>query len=244
MYEDVKKRYHFSSWSRTPRQGVSMLFQNFIPRRQDRLGWKEDATMKLVLPAGRRLTRSEWAAPRDDASRALVEIYETPSLADAQKCLLELLANNQLLRLPEGPGELGEISFVHPDGVPPAAFWVVGNLCISVAASGPKPAPVLDFAAEIQAGAVAKPRGPKRDLRVKPDTARLRANEETPLSLAVPRGMPDDVQYRYFATGGELFLKGDQVVVRALRRGAVAVEVFAVKARGKVHAARRKLQVA
>ncbi len=243
MYEEVKKRYRFSSWSKTPKQGVSILLRHFAPRREDRLGWKEAAKTQIALSGTRRLTRIEWAAPRDAESRVLVDVYETSSLTDAQKCLLEILANNELLRLPDGPTDLGEISFVHPDGVPPAAFWVVGNLCMGVTSFGPKKAPVLDFAERLHAGAIEKPRGPKRDLRVKPETTRLKAKEETVLALTAPRALPEDVQYKYFATGGELFLKGDQVVVRALKRGAVAVEAFAVKAPRSVHAARRILKV-
>ncbi|OGB95866.1 MAG: hypothetical protein A2Z31_08010 [candidate division NC10 bacterium RBG_16_65_8] len=243
MYEDVKKRYQFSSWSKTPRQGVSMLLRNFVPRREDCLGWKEAAKAQLAVAGNRRLTRTEWAAPRDAESRVLVDVYETPSFADAQKCLLETLANNELLRLPDGPAGLGEISFVHPEGVPPAAFWVVGNLCMSVTSFGSKKTPALDFARRLQARAIEKPHGPKRDLRLKAEATRLKTKEETVLHLTAPRSLPEDVQYKYFATGGELFLKGDQVAVRALKRGAVAIVAYAIKPPRSFHAARRTLKV-
>lgn len=242
MYEEVKKRYRFSSWSSTPRQGVSILLRNFAPRAEDRLGWKEAAAERFAPSATRRLTRSEWAAPRDAASRVLVDVYETPSLADAQQNLLEMLANNELLRLPDGPADLGEISFVHPDGVPPAAFWVVGNLCISVVSFGRTNVPVLDVAARLQARAIEKPRGPKRDLRLNPEKT-LQAKGETILALTAPRTLPEGVEYKYFATGGELFLDGDRVGVRALRRGEVVVEAFAIRSPRNVHAARRVLTV-
>ncbi len=243
MYEEVKDRYGFSSWRRTPREGVSILIRHFVPRREDRGGWKEAARTDHVLPGSRRLTRIEWAAPRDTGSRVLVEVYETASLADAQRSLLEILANNELVRLPDGPPGLGEISFVHPEGVPPAVFWVVGNLCMGVASFGPNNVAVLDFAGRLQTGAIEKPRSPRRDLRVKPETTPLKAKEDTILVLTAPRAFPADVQYKYFATGGELFLKADQVALRALKRGVVTVEAFAIQSPRSVHAARRALKV-
>ena len=68
-----------------------------------------------------------------------MDVHKAASFEDAQKCLLEILAKNQLARLPEGPADLGDVAFVHPEGVTPAAFWVIGSLCVSVASFGPKP---------------------------------------------------------------------------------------------------------
>src|SRR5262249_50432132 len=159
----------------------------------------------------------------------LVDVYETASLAQAQKCLLEALANNQLTRLPEGPNDLGEVSFIHPEGVPPAVFWVTGNLCVSVCSLGRTRLPVLDWAYRLQARMLDRPKVRRLDLALTPSKARLSVEEEVAVGVSLPRPLGEDGYYKLLAAGGELLFKGEEIFVRAQQKGELVVEAFAVE---------------
>src|SRR3989442_7850121 len=63
-------------------------------------------------------TRAVWEDRAHAGARLAVTVTEHVSATEALQALAIDLEANQLADLPAGPSGLGEISFVHPDGVP------------------------------------------------------------------------------------------------------------------------------
>src|SRR5262245_37218596 len=85
---------------------------------------------------GRGRTRAVWDDPQRAGARVALTVTEHDSAADALRTLAEELEANQLATLPAGPPDLGEVSFVHPAGVPPAVFFARANLTLWVTSYG------------------------------------------------------------------------------------------------------------
>ena len=228
MYDETKKTYKFASWSKHPKSGVSVLVKNFTPDKEDCMGWNREQDERFTEPGIRRLYRVMWSKPRDKKSRILVDIRETASFEQAQLSLIEHLSNNELFRLPEGPENLGDVSYVHPPGVPPASFWVTGNLCISVYSLGITAVPVLDSASCIHARIMERPSGTLKELSLKPKKKEIALNENIKISPLLPESKSEERYFKWFATGGDLFFEGEEVYFRAYKKGDIQIEAFAV----------------
>jgi hypothetical protein len=229
MHEDIKKRYNFSHWSKIAERGASLLLGDFTPWREDCLNWNRESKSVFPEAASRRLLRTVWDDPNDVDARVLVDVREMTSSANARKCMLEVLANNEMMRLPEGPDDLGEVCFVHPEGAPPAVFWVTGNLCVSVASFGRKSIRVLDWGYKLHSRMVDKPLVEKLELALVPRATRMKVKEEQPLGFSLPRVLSDEGYFKFFVTGAELLLKKGEVHVRASQQGEIVVQVFVVE---------------
>jgi hypothetical protein len=229
MYEGLKKTYHFSSWRQRAKDGGALLVRNFAPWAKDFSPWTQ-ATYDLFAEAPqRRLLRTVWDDPKEKTARVLVDVREATSFAQAQQCLLEVLANNQLARLPEGPADLGDIAFVHPQGMPPAVFWVVGNLCLSMCSFGRKPTPVLDWAVRLQARIHDKPEGGKLGLVLASGKATARVDQPVTLRVVLPKTQSSEACIKFFAPGAELSLSDEEAAVRPHEKGKLIVEVYATE---------------
>jgi len=243
MYEEIKNKYDFSSWGKRSEEKVSVVLENFIPWQEDCLGW-ERASKELFTGADeQRLLRTIWDDPKDRNSRVLIDVYETFSLTQAQECLLELLAGNQLERLPEGPKDLGGISFVHPEEVPPAAFWVRGNICLNVCSFGRKMIDVVNWSYRLDSRIMDKPKVDRFILTLTPEEDQVNVEQEVEISFSFPWQVGEDGYYKFFATGGELFFKGKQLHFRAQEEGEAVIEGFAVEAGREPYGGRLTLKV-
>jgi hypothetical protein len=106
---------------------------------------------------GKATTRAVWDDPLRPGARLAVTATEHDSASDALRGLATELEANQLATLPRGPSDVGEVSFVHPEGVPPALFFARGNLTISVFSFGNQPIDVLAYARTIDGDLTARP---------------------------------------------------------------------------------------
>jgi hypothetical protein len=243
MHDELRKAYNFTSWSRRARHGGGLVVRNFVPWAGDFEPLVQSTRDHFMEAPDRRLVRTVWDDPSDRSARILVEIRETESFEVAEKCLLEVLANNQLARLPEGPPDLGDVSFVHPEGVPPAAFWVIGNLCVSICSVGRKPIPVRDWAERLQTRLLDKPGGGKLGLAFEPAKSTGRIGQPTRLVITLARGQSPESCIKVFAPGADLSLDGDGVVVRPMESGRLTVEVYATEPGRRAAAGRTTLTV-
>lgn len=91
-------------------------------------------------------TRAVWDL---DRGRIAMTVTEYGSVQEALHGLADQLEANQAAVLPQGPAELGEISFVHPPEAPPAVFFVRGNLVIAVYSFSREAVDVLPFARRV-----------------------------------------------------------------------------------------------
>jgi len=243
MYEKTKNKYDFSSWNKRSKEEMSVVLRNFIPWQEDCLGWTRANKEFFTETDERRLRRTIWDDPKDRDSRVLIDVYETYSLTQAQECLIELLANNQLERLPEGPKDLGGISFVHPEGVPAAAFWVRGNICLSVCSFGRKMIDVVKWSYRLDSRIMDKPKIDRFILMLTPEEEQVNVEQEVGIRFSFPWQIGEDGYYKFFATGGELFFKGKHLHLRAQEEGEAVIEGFAVEAGREPYGGRLTLKV-
>jgi hypothetical protein len=164
-------------------------------------------------------TRAVWDDPQQAGVRVAVTVTEHLSAAQALQALAIELEANQLADLPPGPAGLGEVSFIHPAGVPPAVFFARANLTVWVMSFGNRPVEVVPIARVIDADLTSRP------ARVRAEGLEVAVTEN--VIRAKVRFGGDDAYLKVFAPGAELQKLDDAVVVVT---GDVAeVEVFALE---------------
>jgi hypothetical protein len=152
-------------------------------------------------------TRAVWSlgGGRRDARLALT-VKEHGSVRDALRALAGELEANQLATVPQGPSDLGEISFVHPPDVVPAVFFVTGNLMLGVFSFGREYVDVVPFARRVDA-----------EVRTRPAETRdggIDVRSDARGILALPRFAAPDGYLRVLAPGSDL-RKEDSTIVGA-----------------------------
>lgn len=162
-----------------------------------------------------------------EGGRLALTAREHDSLEDALEGLADTLEANQLAELPRGPDGLGEAAFVHPPQAPPAAFFVRGNLVLSVTSFGAGPVDALPYARRIDAELAERPAEVRED--------GIEVVEEGKTLRVEARWAGPDAYLKYMAPGGRLRKAEDGVVVEGEPE---AVEVFVVE-RGRPTRGRR-----
>lgn len=118
------------------------------------LGPQPDSEPALREQLAATSTRAVWDL---GGGRIAFTVNEHRSVEDALNALADEMESNQLAEVPPGPDDLGEVSFAHPQNVPPAVFFVRGNLTLGVFSFGREPVDVLPFARRVDADLRAHP---------------------------------------------------------------------------------------
>ncbi len=229
MNEEIKNKYDFPSWGQNPEE-ITIVLTNFVPWPEDCLGWNRTSLEFFTEAETRQLRRTIWDDPQNSDSRVLIDVYETPSFSQAQEYLIELLANNQLERLPDGPKDLGRISFIHPEGVAPAAFWIRGNLCLSIHSFGRKMVDAIEWSHRLDSRILDKPEVDRFTVTLSSEEERVNVEQEVEISFSFPWQIGEDGYCKFFATGGDLYFKGKQLYFRANNLGEAVIEALALEA--------------
>lgn len=168
---------------------------------------------------GAKTTRAVWDDPERRGARIALRVIEHASAREALDGLAETLAANQLADVPRGPADLGVISFAHPEGVPPAVFFVRGNLTLLVTSFGNLPVDVLPYARNVDGALTARPQE-LREGGVDLTTPNLRRIE------VKPRWAGEDAYIKVLAPGAELAWRDGGVEVSG---DAGVVEVYVIE---------------
>jgi hypothetical protein len=139
-----------------------------VPKGWDVVGADVAKSIGPLVPT---TTREIWNQG-DTGRRALIEIDECASAADAIAALGERLEWNQLARLDDGPSNLGMLSFVHPKGVPSATLFVRGNLCVSVSSFGAESIAATRIAEALDARLTSRPEVDRETISVTSESGR------------------------------------------------------------------------
>ena len=172
-------------------------------------------TMRELL--GANASRAVWDDPRQQGARLAVMVNEYESPAAALEALADELESNQLATVPRGPENVGEVSFAHPEGTPPAIYFVRGNLVVRVVSFGNRPIDVLPYATTLD-----------EELQSVPSDGQDGGVEVTlrgEVLHAKPRWMNDDAYVKVIAPGAELSKSDGGIAVR----GDGEVRVFVVE---------------
>jgi len=162
-----------------------------------------DSELSLREELAPNSTRAVWDLRHGDTARVAVTATEHASVRHALKALASELEANQLAELPLGPPDIGEVSFVHPDNVPPAVFFVRGNLTLGVYSFGRERVDVVPFARRVDAELLARPRDAREGgVDITFDNGGLRAK---------PRWSGADGYVKVLAPGADLRKDGELI---------------------------------
>jgi hypothetical protein len=170
-----------------------------------------------------------WDSPDSRALRVLVDVVESNSAAEAVEVLVERLEWNQLARVAERPSGLGDVAFVHPDGVPPAVFFTRGNLSVTVVSFGHEPLSVQPWAERFDRRLLERPAVERPTIALSSDRPTARAGTTLVLDYTIPWKFGDDGYLKFFAAGGVLVRREGRLTFTPTRSGEALVEVYQVE---------------
>lgn len=219
------------------------LFVGFSPWPEDCQGWRRSVRERFGEASPRPLLRTIWDHPENRDTRVLVDVVELSSANRAMEALANSLKWNQLAVLPEGPSDLGYASFIHPLGVPPAAFFVQGNVFVSVVSYASQPVDVEPWAYRIRHRLLDRPLEGRVTIGLETDRPSARIGEPYPIRYTLPWRMGEDGFVKIFAEGAVLTRETGRLSATGTRHGELALEVFAVEPGRETHVGRLRLPV-
>jgi hypothetical protein len=205
------------------------FFSGFVPWPEDLDGWRVSTFETEPEVNGRSHLRTIWDNTSDRDSRILIDVTVCSSAEDAVEALATQLSYNQLDRLPNGPADLGLISFVHPDPAPPAIFFVRGNLSILVTSFGRKAVPIQEIARRQSARLAERPRAAQSGLVLAADSPAGKAGQDIGLSFSAPFQPGANGYWKFFVTGGTAARRQGRLLLRPSSPGRLRVEAFLVE---------------
>jgi hypothetical protein len=217
------------------------FFVNFSPWPEDCQNWERSVHEHFGEGTPRPLRRTVWDNPEDRQARMLIDVLELPSVHQAVDALAEALEWNQLVELPEGPSGLGYASFVHPEGVSPAAFFVQGNLFISVSSYASEHLDVMPWASRLTSRLLNRPSEERDTISLKAQRTVARTGEPLQVGYTLPWHLGDHGFIKIFAAGARLTREKAILLVTPARPGEVAIDVFAVEPGRETHAGHLRL---
>jgi len=212
------------------------LFLGFTPWQQDAQGWNLSIREKLASPPGKSIRRTVWDSQDNRNARVLIDIIECSSAADAIEALLEELAANQLARLVEAAPHLGVASFVHPEGVPPAVFFVRGNICIRVISFARSAVAVIPWAERLNERLNNEPRVEQNRLVLESNRKSVATGEEAPIFYTLPWMLGGDGFLKFLGSGGILVAREGRLFFKASKRGEAQIRGYALEPGREPHA--------
>ena len=221
----------------------SEFFVRFSPWPEDCQDWRRTVRERFGEASPRPLVRTACDDPRNRNTRVLVDVVELSSVNEAMEALADSVKWNQLAVLPEGPSELGYASFLHPPGVPPAAFFVQGNVFVSVVSYASQPVDVVPWAYRIARRLIDRPREGRVTIGLETDRPSARISEPFPIRYTLPWRLGDDGFVKIFAEGAVLTRETGRLSATATRHGELALEVFAVEPGRETHVGRLRLPI-
>ncbi|MFW6074089.1 MAG: hypothetical protein ACOC9Y_00735 [Chloroflexota bacterium] len=226
MREITFERYQIESLMRRLPSDRGMLFLGAKVWEEDVPGWERGRNLTLQDAPNQLTLRTIWDNPDSRGERILADVIECPSTEQAILALVDRLAANQLNRLPEGPDDLGLASYVHPEGVPPSVYFVLGNLAVNIASFGDPPVDVLPAAYRLAERLSSTPEEARDELDISAGVDAVTPQEEVTVTLRLPYRVAADAYTKFFVTGGSPVRREDHVAVIAEGAGPVQVEVF------------------
>ncbi|MCP4339690.1 MAG: hypothetical protein GY799_12565 [Desulfobulbaceae bacterium] len=205
------------------------MFVGFSPSEQDMKDWQHTMKENLLEDASRPLRRSVWNHPDSSDRRALIDVAECSSAEEAMKSLVTRLEGNELARLNKGPDDLGTISFMHPEGSPPAVFYTRGNLCISVISIAPQPVEVLKLAQTLNLRLQSQSKIASDIIQFKPGQDHAKVGEDVSVSYQLLWKLAEQGYLKFTVHGGSIARKKDSLIITGSKPGVLQLEAIAIE---------------
>jgi hypothetical protein len=243
MAEEQRQQYDLDALRRLIPDDRGEFFVGFTP-------WAEDAERHVLssresLPEGpgRPLTRTVWNHPSERDQRVLIDVVECDSASDAMGALVDRLLNNQLASVPTGPSGLGEASFVHPEGAPPAVLFVRGNLAISVISFGRAAVQVLAWARRLNERLADRAAVERWTLPLTAQPARLKTGEQAVIRYSPMEAIGDGGCVKLFVTRATIGRRDGTLIVTAKAAGDAVIEAIVAEPGRRPYGGRLTIQI-
>ena len=153
-----------------------------------------------------------------------ISTYARGSREEAGLALADVLEHDQLAELVPGPKGLGDVSFAHPPGVPPAVFFFRANICAVVASFGSGDVDVAAPAGLLDDAIGAWPQ------KAKPGALALTAAPSTVPRAFILRVTPDAAPpgqfYQFWSGAGALTYDQDAVTLTFAKGESMQAAVY------------------
>ena len=215
--ERIRKQYKIDEILGRLRSDAAQFYAGFAPWPEDLEGWTCSSRELLPAEGERSLVRTVWDDARDQNSRLLIDTKECGSAQDAIEALAESLEANQLSQLPDGLSGNWFVSFVHPEGAPPAHFMAYANLLLVVSSFGRKAVPVEPVVKQLLRRLEASPESRGEFGRLTAQPTRARPGQEVLLRYELSVKPIEGSFLRFSASGGTIFRRHGQLVALPAR---------------------------
>lgn len=206
----------------------SEIYLGFVP-------WQEDLELRQSLreqfnEVPRSIVRTVWDDPEREGVRIFIEVATHRSAEDALEGLIERLKWNQLAELLRGPKELGYFSFIHPEGSPPAVYFVQGNICITVSNFAREKIDVLPVALRLVKRLVERPKVERSTIIIESTKSSAKVGEPITIRYKLPWRIGENGFVKLYCFQGMLYLDGNRVKLRGIRKGKSSVDIYTFEA--------------
>lgn len=223
------ERYQVETLMRRLPADRGMLFLGATAWQDDFPEWERSRKLAHQESPNQLTLRTVWDNQESRGERILADLTECTSTEQAVLALVDRLAANQLLRLPEGPDDLGIASYVHPEGVAPAVYFALGNLAINVASFGDPPVDMMPAAYRLARRLTSSPEDVRDELEISSSVDAASPQEEIALTLRLPYRVAEEAYTKFFVSGGSPVRREDHVAVVPAGGAPVQVEVFVME---------------
>lgn len=221
--ERIRKQYAIDEILARLPEDAGHFYSGFTPWPEDLEGWIRTSRELLPADGERSLTRAVWDLQKDRDSRLLVDVTECGSAPDAVEALAGSLEANQLASLPAGLRGNSFVSFVHPEGAPPASFLAYANLLIVIASFGRKSVSVDPLVKLLLQRLESSSKTDTKFGRLTAEPALARRSQEVLLRYELNITPIEDSYLRFSVTGGTIFRRQGQLILRPAGAGRMEV---------------------
>lgn len=242
------KVFEFDKWADSPAPGSKLFVSRFFLTPASLRGWRLEQSQSFEIGAGVPVTQTFWRRSGTKVDVILrANVYELPSLVDARRMLLQLLAGFQL------PGveriensEMEDVVFASSSGS--VVLFAAANMVFFLRNVGRDIEPLTEAAALVNERLFNRP---------SPDSVKLLplfspfrfekeevlVNDEVKLLEAPPDDLGRKRLLKFFFDSGSMSLRDGAFVYRAEVPGEQTLTVYAIDANGNALEQRLELRV-
>lgn len=229
MTEEITTRYDVKEFLFHIPKDEGELFIGFSPSQQDMEDWQHTMQENLLEEASRPLRRSVWNQLEASDRRVLIDVTECSSAEEAMESLVIRLEGNELAQLDKGPDDLGTVSFMHPEGSPPAVFFTRGNLCVSVISIAQQPVDVLKLAQVLNHRLQGQPKIARDIIQLKPGQDHAKVGQAVSVSYQLPWKLAELGYLKFTVHGGSIAREKDSLIITGSKPGILQLKAIVIE---------------
>jgi hypothetical protein len=228
------KVYDFESWAGSPGPGSSLFVSRFFVAPAGLRDWWLEESQGFLIDAGVPVTQTFWRKTGREADVVLrANVYELPSLVQARRMLLRLLAGFQLPGVKRlGESGMADVAFASSSGS--VVLFAAANVVFFLRNVGKDTESLTRTAALVNERFFARPSLESiKPLPFRPfhfEREKILVNDEVKLIEAPPDELRRKRLLKFFFDSGSMFLRDGTFVYRAEAPGDHTLAVYGIDA--------------